>query len=424
MTTSPPDGSHVHDVLVVGGGPAGSAAACWLAEAGHDVAVVERKTFPREKTCGDGLTPRAVKQLTDLGLGPRLAEFHRYDGLRAVAHGISLELRWPEHPVYPRHGYVVRRRDLDAMVAERAVKAGARLHQGTEAVAPLLDDGLVTGAVVRDKESGGTREIRARYVVIADGANSRFGRALGTWRNRSYPQGMAIRGYFESPISDTPWIESALDVRDRAGRSLPGYGWIFPLGDGHINVGIGLLSTFRDFKSVNTTHIMNEFAATAPAHWGISPEAAVSAPTGGRLPMGGSVNPKVGPTWVVVGDAAGSINPFNGEGIDYAYETGRLAAGLLDEALRTGDGLALQRYPDLLAAEYGLYFKVARLFARVIGRPALMRELTRVGMHSRTLMDWVLRIMANLLRPDEIGPAEAVYKVVAQLARVVPEPVR
>ena len=138
--------------------------------------------------------------------------------------------------------------------------------------------------------------------------------------------------------------------------------------------------------------------------------------------MGGSIEPKVGPTWIVVGDAAGSINPFNGEGIDYAYETGRMAAGLLDEALRTGDGMALQRYPQLLDDEYGLYFKVARLFAKVIGRPALMRELTRVGMQSRTLMDWVLRIMANLLRADELGPAEAVYRTVAQLAKVIPEP--
>jgi geranylgeranyl reductase family protein len=412
----------VHDVLVIGGGPSGSAAGYWLASAGHDVVVVERKAFPREKTCGDGLTPRAVHQLTEMGLAPRLEDFHRYDGLRAVAHGISLELKWPEHPVYPSHGFVVRRCDLDTMVAEHAVKAGATLLQATEAVAPLLQDGLVVGATVKDKERGETREIRARYVVVADGANSRFGRALGTARNRSYPQGMAIRGYFASPLSETPWIESALDLRDRAGNSLPGYGWIFPLGDGQINVGVGLLSTFRDFKTVNTTKLMNEFAATAPAYWGISPETATSEPTGGRLPMGGSVNPKVGPSWIVVGDAAGSINPFNGEGIDYAYETGRMAAELLDEALRTGDGLVLQRYPALLEAEYGLYFKVARLFAKVIGRPALMRELTRVGMRSRTLMDWVLRIMANLLRPDEIGPAEAVYKVVAQLARVVPEP--
>jgi menaquinone-9 beta-reductase len=233
---------------------------------------------------------------------------------------------------------------------------------------------------------------------------------------------MAIRTYYESPLHDEPWIESCLDVRDRNGNSMPGYGWIFPVGDGTINVGIGLLSTFRDFKSVNTSHLMAEWAATLPKYWEIDPESPTCAPTGGRIPMAGSIQPKVGPTWAVVGDAAGSTNPFNGEGIDYAYETGRMVAGLLGEALTTGDGLALQRYPQLLAAEYGLYFKVARLFAKVIGQPALMRELTRVGMRSHSLMDWVLRIMANLLRPDEIGPAEAAYKAAAAIVRLVPEP--
>ena len=413
---------HRHDVLVVGGGPAGAATAYWLARAGRDVVVVERKEFPREKTCGDGLTPRAVHQLEEMGLGEALTKFHRYDGLRAIAHGISLELQWPEHPVFPSYGYVVRRRDLDQMVASEAVAAGALLREGTEAVAPIVDSGLVQGAVVKSKADGTTSEIRARYVVVADGANSRFGRALGTSRNRSYPQGMAIRGYYESPLHAEPWIESALDVRDRNGASLPGYGWIFPVGDGTINVGIGLLSTFRDWKSVNTSKLMDEFAATAPAYWGISESTSCGPPTGGRLPMGGSVSPNVGPTWVLVGDAAGTINPFNGEGIDYAYETGRTAAGLLDEALATGNGMALQRYPHLLDEEYGLYFKVARLFAKVIGNPALLRELTRVGMQSRSLMEWVLRIMANLLRPDEIGPAEAAYKAIAAIVRVVPEP--
>jgi geranylgeranyl reductase family protein len=413
----------VHDVLVVGGGPAGASAAYWLAEAGHDVVVAERKVFPRDKTCGDGLTPRAVKQLADMGVEDAIArDHHRFDGLRAVAHGITLELAWPEHPIYPSHGYVVRRRDLDQLVADNAVKAGATLWQGAEVVAPLTSRGLVTGAAVKRKDTGAVEEVSARYVVVADGSNSRFGRALGTTRNKAYPQGMAIRGYYESPLHDDPWIESCLDLRDRNGNSLPGYGWVFPVGDGTINVGMGLLSTFRDWKSVNTSHLMDEWAATAPEHWGITPEGRVGEPTGGRLPMGASVGPRVGPTWLAVGDAAGSVNPFNGEGIDYAYETGRLAADVLDEALRTGSGLALQRYETTLEQEFGLYFKVARLFAQVIGQPALMRELTRVGMRSRSLMDWVLRIMANLLRPDELGPAEAAYKAAAALCRFIPEP--
>jgi len=411
-----------YDVLVVGGGPSGAAAAYWLAQQGRRVLVVEKKRFPREKTCGDGLTPRAVRELHDMGLADPLADYQRYDGLRSIAHGVTLELAWPDHPDFPPYGYVIRRRDLDEMVAGQAVKAGATLWPAAEATDPLVEGGLVTGAVVHRKESGTREAVRARYLVVADGANSRFGRALGAARDRSYPMGMAVRGYFESPYHDDPWIESHLDLRDREGNHLPGYGWVFPVGDGTVNVGVGLLSTFAGWKSVNTSRLMDAFVATAPARWDIRPETSCGPPTGGKLPTGGSVRPATGPTWIVVGDAGAAINPFNGEGIAYAYETGRLAADALDLALTTGDGLALQRYPQRLEELYGLYFKVARAFVKAIGNPAVMRELTRVGMRSRTLMEWVLRIMANLLRPDELGPAEAAYKAVAALVAVAPEP--
>jgi menaquinone-9 beta-reductase len=408
------------DVLVVGGGPSGAAAALWLAERDHRVLVIERKRFPREKTCGDGLTPRAVRQLYDMGLEHRLSGSLRFDGLRSIAHGVTLEMRWPDHPEFPDHGYVVRRRDLDEMVAEQAVKSGATLWSGAEAVAPLVDGGLVRGASVR--RDGTLDEVRARYVVVADGANSRFGRALGSARDRSYPLGMAVRGYFTSPFHDEPWIESHLDLRDRDGNHLPGYGWIFPVGDGTVNVGVGLLSTFKGWKSVNTSTLMDAFVATAPSRWGITPETSCGPPTGGKLPTGGSVTPSAGPTWLTVGDAAGNVNPFNGEGISVAYETGRLAADAVSAALTSGDGLALTQYPEQLEELYALYWKVARAFVRAIGNPAVMRELTRVGMQSRSLMEWVLRIMANLLRPDELGPAEAAYQMVASLVALAPEP--
>ena len=408
------------DLLVVGGGPAGAATAYWAARHGLDVVVVERKEFPRDKTCGDGLTPRAVKALDDMGLGDELTRYHRYGGLRAVAHKRTMELAWPQHPEFPDHGYVVRRRELDKLVADHAVAAGAELRLATEATRPLLVNGLLDGAEVADKITGGSSEIRARYVAVADGANSRFGRALGTARDRAYPQGMAIRTYFESPLHDTPWIESALDMRDRNGNSLPGYGWIFPMGDGTVNVGAGLLSTFRDYTSVNTSHLMQEFAATLPAYWEIDPAQPLIDPVGGRLPMAGSVHPKVGPNYLVVGDAAGSVNPFNGEGIDYAYETGKMAADLVAEAITTGDGGVIWRYPTLLEEHYGAYFRVARLFARLIGQPALLRQLTRIGMQSRPAMEWALQIMANLMDPDHPGPAEYIYKAAARLSRLAP----
>jgi geranylgeranyl reductase family protein len=394
-----------------------------LARAGHDVVVVERKKYPREKTCGDGLTPRSVRQLEDMGLAEELAGAgHRYSGLRSHAFGRTLELTWPAHPSLPGYGYVITRKDLDALVAERAGKAGAAVWDGTEALEPITDGGLVRGATVKGKDPGaGPVEVRARYTVVADGANSRFGRSLGTSRNRAYPLGMAIRGYWASPRHDEPWIDSWIDIRDKAGNILPGYGWIFPVGDGRINVGVGLLSTFNQWKAVNTTHLLQSFAEYAPGSWDIRPDTSCGPPTGGRLPMGMSVGPHSGPTWLVVGDAGATINPFNGEGIAYAYESGRLAAEAVDTALASGDGMALSTYEQRLHEEYDLYYRVARAFVRVIGHPELMRVLVSTGMRSRSVMEWVLRIMANLLRPDEIGPAEAAYRTLARVARLVPE---
>ena len=425
------------DVLIVGGGPAGAAAAYWLASSGIDVLVVEKKPYPRVKPCGDGLTPRSVHQLREMGLAAELATYHRYRGLRTNAYGRTIAMDWPAHPVLPAHGYVITRADLDGLVAARAEKAGAVIWQEAEAVAPLSGGGPATGsdplpappgsplrraggAVVRDSARASSTEVRARYVIVADGSLSRFGRCLGTGRNRDWPQGMALRGYYRSPRHAEEYIDSFLDIRDAAGRVVPGYGWIFPLGDGRVNVGVGLLSTLGQGSHVNTTKLMHGFVAQVPASWCLDAGSSCGAPVGGRLPMGLAVGPRVGPDCLVVGDAAGVINPFNGEGIAYAYETGRLAAGAVSDALEAGDERLLVSYEQSLQDIYGLYYRVARAFVRVLSRPGVMRVCVNTGMYGRPIMEWLLRIMANLLQPEELGPAEAVYKAVIALARQVP----
>jgi geranylgeranyl reductase family protein len=367
-----------------------------------------------------------------MGLEDALAGSHRYTGLRAFGFGQSIEMQWPEHPNFPSYGYTITRHDLDGLVAARAAAAGATLLQGTEVTAPIVDEGApvrgplptLSGVTVKDKASGGTRAIRARYVVVADGSNSRIGRMLGTARQRQLPLGMALRGYYRSDRHDDPFIESHLDIRDPEGNVVPGYGWIFPMGDGRVNVGVGLLSTEQRWKGINTSTLMDTFVGYAPASWGISPETSCGPPTGGKLPMGLSVGPRVGPNVLVAGDASGVINPFNGEGIAYGYETGRLAAAALGHALTGEESAALFDYDRELQAAYGPYYKVARAFVHLISHPEAMRLCVQLGMRSDALMNGLLRIMANLMRPDAAGPAEVGYRAMELVSRILPDPDR
>ena len=419
----------IFDVVIVGAGPSGSACAYWLAKAGWSVCLVEKKTFPREKTCGDGLTPRSVYQLQEMGLEREVARHgHRYNGLRAFGFGATLAMNWPEHPKFPNYGYTITRFNLDGLVAEHARAKGATLLNGVEVV-DLLEPsdapgyGLkgAKGVVVKEKDTGTTAELRARYVVVADGQNSRMGRELGVMRNKAWPMGMALRGYYTSARHDEPWIDSHLDIRDPKGKVVPGYGWVFPLGDGRVNVGVGLLSTGGAWKGVNTTKLQEYFVAQTAEAWGLNDETCCGPATGGRLPMGLALGPHVGANTLTIGDAAGAVNPFNGEGIAYGYETGRLAASVLAEALVANDPTRLAHYDELLDEAYGDYYKVARAFVRVISEPRILSACVGAGLRVEPLMKQLLEIMANLMSNDRNGPAEVGYRALVRLADVIPE---
>ena len=289
------------EVVVVGGGPSGAAAAFWLAEAGHSVALIEKKEYPREKTCGDGLTPRSIYELQEMGFDFDVPELHRINGLRSYGAGSMIEMEWPAHPQYPDWGAIIRRSDLDEQVARLAEKQGAVIHQKATA-APVIDDGRLAGVEV--SRNGDSEVLNPKVVVVADGAVSRFGRPLGVGRDRKAPYGLALRAYYSSPLAEDDMMESLLDLKDKEGNNVPGYGWTFPLGGETVNIGVGLLSTSKRWKGLNTGQLLDTYLDSLPEHWEVDEDSRLTEPVGGKLSMAFSGGPMVGSNWVLVGDAS------------------------------------------------------------------------------------------------------------------------
>ena len=404
------------DVLIVGAGPGGSTAAYHLARHGLNVVMVEKASFPREKVCGDGLTPRAVVPLRRLGVDTDDPRFERHEGLRIYSRKVTLELAWPDLEDFPPFGLMMTRSEFDELLARHAEKAGAQLMERTEALAPIQEDGWVTGARIRRADQDQEATVRARFVIAADGAPSRFASQAGVRRDPAKPLGIAARRYYRVERRPGPWLEVWMDLREDD-AILPGYGWLFPLADGSINVGAGLLNTFRDFKDLSAQRVFDAFWRMLPPGWGVNEGSAEGRVRSGPLPMGFSRTPPAVPGMLIVGDAAGMVNPFNGEGIAYAMENGELAAELIHDALvRDRPGIA-HLYPTELRERYGRYYRIGSVFVRAIGHPPVMRALTEYALPQEWLMRFMLRLMGNL---TDGRTGDARDKVMYALERITP----
>ncbi len=401
------------DVIVVGAGPAGSSAAYHLANAGADVLLLEKSAFPRDKICGDGLTPRATKQLINMGFDLDEPGWQRNLGLRIVGAGHRLELPWPELASFPPYGMVRTRMDLDEILARHAEKSGARLQERTTVTGPVVDErtGRVVGVRAKPVDDRGRRvgdevTYSAPVVIAADGVSARIAVSLGLERRENRPMGVAVRAYYETPRHDDPWMESWLELWDgvpRQSNLLPGYGWIFGVGDGTANVGLGILNTSKAFQHVDYKDILRRWLANTPAEWGFRDENMVGRIGSAALPMGFNRKPHYTRGVLLVGDSGGMVNPFNGEGIDYALESGEIAAHTVLQALARPDGAGRERvlggYAEALDAAYGGYFTLGRVFAKMIGNPTFMKQATRYGLPREALMKFMLKLMANLTDP-------------------------
>jgi geranylgeranyl reductase family protein len=389
------------DVLVVGAGPAGSAAAAWAARLGMDVVLADAAVFPRDKTCGDGLTPRAVAELQRLGLEDWLRAHTVSQGLRAHGFGQTLYLPWPGGSL-PDWGSAVARTELDDHLRTTAIKAGADAVDGARAVGVRRAGDRV--AAVEFERDGERFEISCRRLVVADGVRSPLGRMLGREWHRDTVYGVAGRCYVTSTMSDDPWISSHLELRDADGEVLSGYGWIFPLGTGEVNLGVGTLATAKRPADLALRPLMTKYADERRAGFGLGDQ--LRAPTSALLPMGGAVTGVAGSNWVLVGDAAACVNPLNGEGIDYGMETGRWAAELLADAPADLTG----PWTETLRSNYGESFSIARRLAGLVTVPRLLPTLGPVGMRSDWLMTLALRWMGNLVTDDDRDRAARVWR--------------
>ncbi|HTP64371.1 MAG TPA: geranylgeranyl reductase family protein [Geobacteraceae bacterium] len=386
-----------YDVIIAGGGPAGATTAFYLAKQDVRVLLLDKAVFPREKVCGDGIAPRAVRSLYRMGLQERLdGHFNKFHGFRFAGAGKSMvENRIPATPRFPDHGYIIRRYELDKIILDHARDNGVEVWENCKVTAPLVHNGRVVGVkAIRD---GKETVLESSVVVGADGHSSPLGKAMGLLVDNPLYLGICVRQYFEG-VED---IGDYLEIYPESGVN-PGSGWVFPLTrDGVANVGVGVmlyhaqrhkisLHRYYDTLLHHSYHVAPKMKNARP----ISPLRGAIL----RLGLGGS---KVEcPGMILVGDAASMTNPVSGEGITYALETGEMAAEHILDSRMSGKGFhidpAEDSFREKLEKRYRSYFRLGTLSVKWANKNALMRPMLAAVSRRERWREHMIRVLMHL----------------------------
>lgn len=336
------------DVLVVGAGPAGATAAYHAARAGLSTVFIDRKVFPRAKVCGDGVTPRALRALARMGVVNDALVASRVEGLRLMGAGRSVTYRFEDDGTPFSYGAVIPRLVLDERIRRAAESVGAEFRGDLGAVDFEFDrEGRVRGVWVDGVD--GHELLDAKLTIVADGASGRLGRRLRGDRAMGSYSAFAARQYWRDVVQLEPYLEVWMPLRWR-GQTLVGYAWVFPVSQSSANVGVGLLAEPGHTDRVRLPEVLGSFVDEVlrrdPRFVGATMASEVEAgPINSRM-----VDPAVVPAGaLLVGDAAGLVNPFTAEGIAYALESGELAARTAVAMLSPGHASMMSYRASLVA---------------------------------------------------------------------------
>ena len=373
------------DVIVVGSGPAGAAAAIELASRRHRVLLLDRARFPREKSCGDGLVPYAHSCLRRAGV---------LEEVRGLGHAVTAARVFsPSRIEFEVSGDLVtlERRVLDALLCRRAVCKGAVAAQADVSSIRQGSDGTVICIPAGDR-----RQLLARVVVVATGADIRLLKDTVA-RPHPHASAVAMRCYVRS----THHVDTMVVSYDRT--ILPGYAWVFPMGDDLYNIGCGLFWRGRRKRRTNLRTTFNEFVNSFPLARELMDRAETVSPMrGGMLRCSLHGAPAlVGDQVVCVGEAIGTTFAYTGEGIGKAMESGQTAASCISKALEAGTMSALAEYPRYLAGLHSLY-KGHERAENWLSIPSLNDFISARVQRSRRLRDSLARVVAGAADPREV----------------------
>jgi geranylgeranyl reductase family protein len=396
----------MHDAVIVGAGPGGSATAHFLSRRGLDVLLLDRAAFPRDKTCGDGLTPRALRVLDQMGILPEVqAKGCRVDAFEVVApNGRATSA----HITAEQGALVVPRRDLDAIILRRAVQSGAQFR--SQVTASRLES--TSRGVQVHTEEGET--VEARVAVIATGAATAVLKRSGILSHQ--PRAMlAARAYFDHIQHD---VASTFSLRFH-GVPLPGYGWVFPVTRTAANIGVGFMPPRRRLTRTPARTAPQAFEDfTRTLHPFLEGAHQAGPVKGYPIRVDFLTAPTYAERTLLVGEAAGLVNPLTGEGIDYALESGRMAADHLAAAFDSGLGPEwMPAYDTLLRQRFQKIFRFSQVVRDWYCIPPLLNVLVPLANRRPALRQLLTSIVLGEREPAGYGPLHMLARLVVYLVR-------